>query len=1014
MQRTLLAFTIMAMAADAAPVRTLPAAQLPYTFELNQGQTDPSVRYLARGSGYTLFLTDREAVMKLQRSAASSEVLRMSLAGGRAPIQVDALDREGSSNYFIGDARNWKRDVPRFARVRYRGVYPGIDILYHSQERQLEYDFVVSPGADPAAIGVRFDGAKRIRVNRAGELEIAMSDGTLVHRRPVAWQEVDGARRAVSANYVVRDGAVGFRLGVYDRSLPLVIDPVVVYSTYIGGNAVDTANAVAVDKDGNTYLTGETTSNDFPAVGTPFTRMQFALTYGFLMKLNPAGNKIIYSSYIGGSSSTRGLAIAVDADGNAYLGGVTGARDFPLANATQTTQPGLNIGFVTKLNPAGDKLLFSTYLGGERNDRVDALAIDAQGSIYVTGYASSTTLPVVNAFQPKIGGSNDALVAKFAAPNYRIAYCSYLGGTGEDNPFGIAVDGTGAAYVTGYTWSPNLATPGVFQTKMLSSGDGFLARIQPGGQLGFYTYLGGANEDHPQAIALDAAGNPVITGSTNSKNYPITDNAIQKELKGYVDAFVTKMDANGTKVLYSTYLGGTQATGTQYMEEGRAIAIDRQGNIVVAGVTNSADFPSVRAVQQYGGGTDAFLTVLNTAGDRILYSTAIGGSKEDMAHGIAVDPSGAVYVGGHTQSADYPMKGALRSAYAGSQEGFLTKICDPALVLSSTSLSFVATRSQLIPPTQNVTVNACTPIPFTVASTGAFLTVTPGSGSTNATLGVKADGTGLKPGDYNGTIKVTAPDAINSPVTIDVVLHVAPPPPVISAAGIVNAASAKGGAVAPGELITIYGTGVGPDQLAGMVVGQDGSTVLTETGYTRVLFDGVPAPMIYASAGQTSATVPYSVHGKTSTKVEVERFGVRSTPITMQVTSAVPALFTLNSAGFGPGAIVNQDGSVNTDANAAERGSVVILFGTGEGQTDPGGVDGLLALKTLPKPMQPVRVTIGGKQAEVLYAGAAPGMVAGVMQINVKVPADVAPGNATVVIGIGSASSPETVTMSVK
>ncbi|HXA49903.1 MAG TPA: SBBP repeat-containing protein, partial [Candidatus Acidoferrum sp.] len=480
----------MATAANAAPVRT-PALQLPYTFELNQGQTDPSVRYLARGKGYTLFLTDLEAVMKLQRSA-SSEVLRMSLAGGRAPMQVDALDREGSSNYFVGDARQWKRDVPRFARVRYRGVYPGIDVLYHSQEGQLEYDFVVAPGASPSAIGVRFDGAKQIRVNRAGDLELALAGGTLVHRRPVAWQEVAGARHSVEANYVVRDGAVGFRLGAYDRSLPLVIDPVVVYSTYIGGNAVDTVNAVAVDKDGNTYLAGETTSIDFPTAGTAFTKMQFALTYGFVMKLNPAGNKIIYSSYLGGGSSTRGLAIAVDGDGNAYLGGVTGARDFPLANATQTTQPGLNIGFVTKLNAAGDKLLFSTYLGGERNDRVDALAIDAQGSIYVTGYASSTTLPVVNAFQPKIAGSNDALVAKFAAPNYRVAYCSYLGGLGADDPYGIGVDAQGNAFVTGYTVSPNLATVGAYQTKIATTGDNFVAKIRPAGDgLAFFTYVGG-------------------------------------------------------------------------------------------------------------------------------------------------------------------------------------------------------------------------------------------------------------------------------------------------------------------------------------------------------------------------------------------------------------------------------------------------------------------------------------------------------------------------------------------
>jgi len=267
-----------------------------------------------------------------------------------------------------------------------------------------------------------------------------------------------------------------------------------------------------VDKDGNAYLAGETTSIDFPVVGTPLHTPKFALTYGFVTKVNAAGNKIVYSSYMGGGSTTRNLAIQVDGEGNAYLGGVTGARDFPLANPTQNTQPGLNIGFVTKLNATGDKLLFSTYIGGERNDRVDVLALDAQGSIYVTGYATSTTLPMVNAFQSKIGGSSDALVAKWAAPDYRLAYCSYLGGAGAEDAFGIAVDSSGAAYLTGYTVSPNMATPNVYQSKMLGSGEGYVARVAPNGSLGFFTYLGGAGDDHIQAIAVDRSGNIVITG----------------------------------------------------------------------------------------------------------------------------------------------------------------------------------------------------------------------------------------------------------------------------------------------------------------------------------------------------------------------------------------------------------------------------------------------------------------------------------------------------------------------
>ncbi|MCU1238012.1 MAG: hypothetical protein JWP63_5979 [Candidatus Solibacter sp.] len=1000
----LAAFAIVSQAAVKSP------AQLPYAFEANHGQTDASVRYLARGRGYTLFLTGNEAVLRLHDRS-----LRMSLIGARDASAIEPVGANGGkSNYFVGrDTGQWRRDVPLFDAVRYRGVYQGVDLLYHGHEGQLEYDFVVSPGARPADIGVRFQGAEKMRVNRAGELELAMSGQMLVHRRPVAYQQVDGERREIAAAYELRDGVVRFRLGEYDRDRELVIDPVVVYSTFIGGNLGDQINAVAVDKDGNTYLTGQTTSIDFPVVGTPFTQLQGSIPYAFVTKLNAAGNKIVFSSYLGGSSNTNGLAIAVDKDANVYLGGVTGARNFPLVNATQTQPPSANIGFVTKVAAAGDKLLFSTYLGGDANDRVDALALDAAGSIYVTGYATSANLPVVTAFQPKIAGSNDALVAKFQAPDYRIAYCSFLGGPGADDPYGIAVDAAGSAYVTGYTVSPNLATTGVYQTKYASGGDTFIAKVTPSGNaLAFFTYLGGSGDDRVQAIALDASGNPIVAGSTTSKNFPVTAGAVQKDLKGNTDVFVAKVSANGAQVLYATYLGGTQSQGSAYLEEARGVAVDPQGNIVITGITNSTDFPSVRAIQSFSGAVDSFLTVLNPAGDKIVYSTPIGGAKDDIAHAVAVDSTGAAYVAGHTLSADFPMKNALRPAFAGNQEAFLTKICDPILILSQSSLSFVSFPGQPAPAAQTVSVSACTAIPFTASSSGGFLKVAASAGTTNATLSVTVDPTGLKPGTYRGTITVTAPDAINSPRTIDVVLQVAPPPGVISAAGIVNAASGRGGPVAPGELVVIYGSNIGPDQLESLAVDSD-DKVTTQAGNTRVLFDGVPAPMIYASAGQSSAIVPYSVQGKATVKVEVERFGVRSNAVTMAVDQASPALFTANASGSGPGAILNQDGGVNGPGNPADSGSVVILFATGEGQTNPGGVDGLLAVKALPKPMQSVRVTIGDQPAEVLYAGAAPSMVAGVMQVNVKLPAGVT-GNVPVVVAVGSKESPATVTVSVR
>ena len=283
--------------------------------------------------------------------------------------------------------------MPHYSRVRYRGVYDGVDLVYHSQEGQLEYDFVVAPGASPT----RFACASRARRHSASIAKaiwnLTIGGSTLRHQAPFAYQEIDGRRYPVTAEYVVRNGGVGFRTGAYDPSLPLIIDPVVVYSTYIGGQRTEVINAVAVDKDGNTYITGETTSSDFPQAGTPLSHPSGAVTYGFVTKINPAGNQVIYSSFIGGGANTTGTSIAVDAAQNVYLGGVTGARDFPLVNPVQSTQPGLNIGYVMKINPQGDKLLLSTYLGGERNDRVDALAIDGAGSIYITGYTSSVAVP---------------------------------------------------------------------------------------------------------------------------------------------------------------------------------------------------------------------------------------------------------------------------------------------------------------------------------------------------------------------------------------------------------------------------------------------------------------------------------------------------------------------------------------------------------------------------------------------------------------------------------------------
>lgn len=1001
--------------AQAAAVGPWGSQAFTYSFEENHGQTDPSALYITRGPNYTLFLTRNGAVATLNRPGAPIRSIRMSLAGARTGPAIEPLDGVRQiSSYFTGrHSRNWVRDVPSYSRVRYRSVYDGIDMVYHSAADQLEYDFVVEPGASPEKIAMTFEGADSVRVNRSGEMELSMGNNRLVHRRPIAYQDIAGARHQVAASYELSRGRVQFRIGEYDHSRPLVIDPVMVYSTYLGGDRNDRILAVAVDKGGNTYVAGETASPNFPQVGSSPSQMKYALNYGFISKINAAGNQILYSVYLGGASATSISSIAVDNDGNVYVGGTTGAVDFPLANPVQASKVGPNIGFVTKLGPAGDQVLFSTYLGGERNDSLNALALDASGNIYVAGSANSSQFPVVNAMQSQTGGNGDVFVAKYSAPNYRLAYSTYLGGTGWDQAFGLTADGQGNAYVVGSTYSPAFATKNAYQTKLGGGTDAFVARINAGGSLGFFTYLGGTGEDEARAVAVDGAGRVWVTGAAaGGTGFPIAGNAVQKDRKGNVDAFVTALDNTGTQLLYSTLLGGT-ATGATWGEEGFGIAVDRDGIVTATGVTNSSDFPSVRPLQPFSGVQDAFVAALDPKSGALVYSTALGGTNVDIAHAIAVDAMGAVYVGGETQSTNFPLKQAVRGSYVGGNDAFLSKICDPRISVQPADLTFTYIPGGQLPPAQTVNVSACTAIPFAASSDASFTRVSPNSGMTNGVLQVSVDPASLAPGDHPATISITAADAVNSPVSIPVVVRVAPPAPVISAAGIVNGATAKGGAVAPGELIVIYGSNMGPVQLAGAALDGDVSLAKQVQG-TRVLFDGAAAPIIYTSAGQLSAVVPYSVANRTSTTVQVEYQGVRSNAVSMPVTASSPGIFTANSSGSGQGSILNQDGSVNGVSLPAEKGSIIAIYATGEGQTDPGGVDGLLALTAYPKPVLPVRVTVDDHVAEVMYAGAAPGMVAGVMQLNIRIPESVRSGELPLVVSVGSGNSAASVTVAVK
>ena len=592
--------------------------KLPLHFEANRGQTHEDVRFLARGAGYSLYLTADEAVLVLTRPNPDATqprgrpvVVRMSLVGAAPKPLVSGLDElPGKANYLIGNPAKWQTNVPTYAKVHYREVYPGIDLVYYGNQRQLEYDFVVSPRADPERIVLGFQGAERLEINAEGEFVLHAAGGAIRQRVPVIYQEIDGVRTKIEGRYVLKDAhRVGFQVAAYDPSRPLVIDPTLVYSTYLGGSSSDDGYGIAVDAAGAAYVTGTTGSADFTAGCTaPCTGLNGTLSGRsdvFVTKINAAGTALVYSTYLGGSGYESGNGIAVDAAGAAYVTGTTSSTDFPTTpGAIQTTYGGggssSNGGdaFVSKLNAAGSALLYSTYLGGSGDDSGFGIAVDAAGSVYVTGSTTSTDFPTANPLQAAYGGGGtDAFVSKLDAAGSALLYSTYLGGSGWDDGYGIAVDAAGSAYVTGGTTSTDFPTANPLQAAYGGGlRDAFVSKLNAAGSALLYsTYLGGSGNDYGSGIAVDAAGSAYVTGYTTSTNFP-TASPLQAAKRGGYDAFVTKLNATGTALVYSTYLGGSD------FSYGYGIAVDAAGAAYVTGSTIATDFTA---------GCTAPCTVLN-------------------------------------------------------------------------------------------------------------------------------------------------------------------------------------------------------------------------------------------------------------------------------------------------------------------------------------------------------------------------------------------------------------------
>lgn len=761
---------------------------LPLRFEANRGQTDPAVRFLSRGPGYTLFLTSSEAVLTMAKSQA---VVRLELAGADPRAEVTGEDElPARSHYLIGNQpAQWHTGVANFARVRYRSVYPGIDLVYYGDQKRLEHDFILAPGADPRRIALRVHGADQLRI-RNGDVLIGTGNAEFRLLQPRIYQVVDGSRRHVAGRYVLRAGnTLGFELGRYDRRLPLVIDPVLSYSTYLGGaTSDDYPQGIAVDASGNAYVVGYTYSSDFPTTAGAYqTAPKGGSDTAFLSKLSPDGSTLLYSTYIGGAKGSEAYGVTLDSAGNIYITGNTDSTDFPItANAIQKVNLSGDA-FVLKLAPDGATVLYSTFLGGSSGDYGYKIVLDSGNNMYFAGSTFSKNFPTsATAYQKTMAGWYAPFAAKISSDGSTLIYATYLGGANGDFGHGLAVDSSGYAYVTG-TAADNLypVTPGAAQTTFGGMQDAFVTKLsQDGSALVYSTFLGGGNYETGAAIAVDGSGQAVVTGFTQSGNFPTTVGAFQTVIGTSAgSAFLTKLSADGSSMIYSTFLGGTGGPGGG--DSGASIALNIVGEAWITGTTASADFPvtadAIQGSKPGAGNRNAFAAKLSAGGSSLLYSTYLGGSGVNGDNGIslALDTPGNVFVTGDTASTNFPVTAyAYQDANAGGRDAFLVKIGEPTPVLfvNVNAMGFTASEGGSDPAAQgfNVANNGGGVLTWNAVKTQPWLSLDVTIGTAPSAIHASVSVAGLAAGTYHDTITVASGGAIGSPVQIPVTLTVQP------------------------------------------------------------------------------------------------------------------------------------------------------------------------------------------------------------------------------------------------
>jgi hypothetical protein len=658
-------------------VKTPDFSRTPLYFVEARGQAKAPALYYARTSRYTLWLTREGLVFDFKGTPSdptSRRVLRLDFSGARPDASVETLvPSDYRVSEFRGrDARDWTTDVPAARAVLYRGIYEGIDLKVYGNERGVEYDWIVHPGAKHEAIRLSPGGCRTARIAPGGDLILECEGAEIRQSRPRAYQEVDGRKVEIASRFEARGKRdFGFVLGAYDKTRDLVIDPWVMgYSTYLGGSELDAIYDIAVDAAGAIYVTGLTQSAQFPVMSQA---SEAAATNDiFVAKLNPAGDALDYTFIfaVGRAMYAPRSRIAIDAAGAAYVGGETATEHFPVKNAFQSRHGGGGLdAFVLKIAAGGRGLIYSSFLGGGSGERIDDITVDAKGSAYLTGMTYSRDFPRKKAFQYQFTGANEGYVAKVSPDGLSLEYSTYLGGNYIEEPTGIAVDSAGSAYVTGVTYSRTFPIKFPIQSRMAGISDMFVTKFAPDGRsLVYSTYLGGPGQDFGGGIAVAADGTAVIAGQTLG-TFPLRK-AFQAERKGKTEGVVAKLSASGRELIFSTYLGGA---GLDYF---RHVAVDDEGIAYVAGQTESRDFPRKMAYQPgMKGSRDAVLAAFAADGRSLVFSTFLGGAYRDAASALALGADGAIYVAGETNSVDFPVAEPYQEAFAGGDnDGFVSKL----------------------------------------------------------------------------------------------------------------------------------------------------------------------------------------------------------------------------------------------------------------------------------------------------------------------------------------------------